>query len=106
MASDYVLRVLYGRLSRAVNALVTQVTQIDTSGGGAVPEYDTVADMLAADVTEIRSFARCTNATAGDGIKSLWMRASDENTDNGADVRQSTFHPAFFYERIWVKESV
>lgn len=106
MASDYVLRVLYGRLSRALNTLVTQATQISVTGGGAVPEYATVADMLAADVTEIPGFARCTNYTAGDGIKSLWMRASDESVDNGGDVRQSTYHPAFFYERVWVKESI
>lgn len=105
MASDYVLRVLYGRLSRALNTLVAQVTQISVNGSGAIPEYDTVADMLAADVTEIPGFARCTNYTAGDGNKSLWMRASDEASDNGSDVRQSTFHPAFFYERIWVKEA-
>lgn len=104
MATDYVLRVLYERLARALNAVVTQITS--TAGAGTVPEYDTVADMLAADITEIQGFARCTNDTAGDGIKSLWMRASDEFVDNGSDVRQSTFHPAFFYERIWVKETL
>ena len=106
MATDYVLRVLYQRLSRALNTLVTQVTQISVTGGSAVPEFDTVADMLAADVTTIPGFARCTNYEAADGIKSLWMRASDEFVDNGSDVRQSTFHPAFFYERVWVKESI
>lgn len=103
MATDYVLRVLYDRLSAAFNALLAQVSALD-QGSGTVPEYDTVDDMLAADVSLIKSFARCTNYAAGDGIKSLWMRASDESADNGSDVRQSTFHPAFFYERIWVKE--
>lgn len=100
MATDYVLRVLYGRLSDSINALATLLA---AAGGAEIPEYTTVADMLAADVTEIKSFARCANAVGADGIKSLWMRSSDTN-DNDTDNRQSTFHPAFFYQRVWVKE--
>ena len=102
MATDYVLRVLYERLARSLNNLITDISRI--SGSGAVPEFDTVADMLAAPVSSIAGFARCTNYTAGDGIKSLWMRASDEVADNSSDVRQSADNPAIFYERIWVKE--
>ena len=106
MATDYVLRVLYERLSRAFYAYVADQSSGSATSAGYVPEYATVAAMLAADISEIRSFARCTNYTAGDGIKSLWMRASDESVDNGSDVRESTFHPGFCFERIWVKETL
>jgi len=104
MATDYVLRVLYDRLARAVGLLASQIS----GGGGSatVPEYTTVANMLAANPADIESFARCTNASPGDGIKSLWMRASEETADNGSDVRESTAMAGVFYERIWAKESL
>lgn len=103
MASDVPLRILFSRLSRAFNTFVATTTS--AAGASAVPYYDTVADMLAADVIEIQSFARCHNYTGTDGIESLWMRAANAVLDNASDIRQSTFHPAIFYERIWSKEN-
>ena len=103
MATDYVLRTLFDRLARSFDQLLVQVNTVAASG---VPEYETVADMLAASPEDIQSFARCKNYLAGDAIKSLWMRASEVVSDNGTDNRQSTAHPAFFYERIWVREAI
>ena len=102
MATDYVLRVLFERLSRAFLALLSEVSS--GSGMGVVPNYDTVADLLAADPINVKSFATCSNFELTDGVKSLWLRSADAVSDNGSDVRESTAVPGIFYERVWVKE--
>lgn len=102
-STDYVLRVLFDRLARTVLALSEEVSSL---GGFSVPNYSTVADLLAANPIEIRSFATCSNYTGTDGNKSLWLRSADATMDNGMDVRESTAVPGIFYERVWVKENI
>ena len=102
-STDYVLRVLFDRLTRTVLALMEEVSSL--SGGGVVPNFDTVANLLAADPITVKSFATCSNYTGTDGTQSLWLRSSDATMDNGSDVRESTAVPGIFYERVWVKEN-
>jgi len=102
MATDYVLRVLFDRLSRTVLALMSEVSSI--TGVGVVPTFDTVADLLAEDPIMVKSFATCSNYEGTDGTQSLWLRSSSATSDNGSDVRESTAVPGIFYERVWVKE--
>lgn len=103
-STDYVLRVLFDRLARSFLILAGEVS--GGTGGGVVKTYDTVADMLAADPTEIKSFAKCMNYYTGDGVASLWLRSEWVVSDNGTDKRESTAVPGVFYERIWLDEFV
>ena len=104
-STDYVLRVLFGRLARSFNVLAMQVSANGT-GSFSLPAYDTVADMLAAPPTDITAFAQCTNYLTGDENHSLWMRSADATADNGSDIRESTHTAGVFYERIWARELV
>ena len=104
-STDYVLRVLFGRLARSFNALATRVSEL-SGGEFLLPNYDTVADMLAAAPTEISAFATCTNYTAGDENESMWFKSPSAVADNGSDIRESTHTAGVFYERIWVRENV
>lgn len=103
-STDYVLRVLFGRLARSFNVLASQVAA--GTGSFSLPAYDTVADMLAAPPTDITAFAQCTNYLTGDENHSLWMRSADATADNGSDIRESTHTAGVFYERIWARELV
>lgn len=104
-STDYVLRVLFDRLARAFQVYIT-----DHSGSGSgslvVPEYTTVALMLAAPVGDIPTFAKCANYTGTDGNQSLWMKSGFAVADNGVDIRESTDTPGIFFERIWVRENL
>ena len=60
--------------------------------------------MLAADVSEIPTFAKCANYLAADGNQSLWMKSGFAIADNGTDIRESTHTPGIFFERVWVRE--
>lgn len=71
-----------------------------------MPNYDTVADMLAAKPTEITAFATCTNYTAADENESLWFKSPNATAANGTDIRESTHTAGVFYERLWVREAV
>lgn len=101
-STDYVLRVLFDRLARAFQVYLD--SQTSGSGSLTVPEYDTVALMLAADVDEIPTFAKCANYLSGDDNQSLWMKSGFATADNGTDIRESTHTPGIFFERIWVRE--
>lgn len=101
-STDYVLRVLFDRLARAFQVYLD--SQISGSSSLTVPEYDTVALMLAADVAEIPTFAKCANYLAADGNQSLWMKSGFAVADNGTDIRESTHIPGIFFERVWVRE--
>lgn len=103
-STDYVLRVLFGRLARSFNVLAMQVSA--GTSAFSLPAYDTVADMLAAPPTDITAFAQCTNYLTGDENHSLWMRSADATADNGSDIRESTHTAGVFYERIWARELV
>lgn len=104
-STDYVLRVLYDRLARSFNALALRVSEL-SGGSFTMPNYDTVADMLAAVPTEITSFATCTNYTAADENESMWFKSAVATAANGTDIRESTHTAGVFYERLWVREAV
>ena len=103
--TDYVLRVLFGRLVRAFNALALRVSEL-SGGSFTVPNYSTVALMLAAPPTEISSFATCANYTGADANTSMWIKSANAVAANGTDIRESTHTAGVFYERIWVREAV
>lgn len=104
-STDYVLRVLFDRLARSFNALASRVSQL-SGGSFTIPNYDTVADMLAAVPTEISSFATCSNYTAGDENESMWFKSPTATAGNGTDIQESTHTAGVFYERLWVRENV
>lgn len=104
-STDYVLRVLFDRLARSFNALALRVSEL-SGGSFTMPNYDTVADMLAAVPTEITSFATCTNYAAADENESMWFKSPNATAANGTDIRESTHTAGVFYERLWVREAV
>lgn len=104
-STDYVLRVLFDRLARSFNALATRVSTL-SGGSFTMPNYDTVADMLAAPPTEITAFATCTNYVAADENESMWFKSASATAANGTDIRESTHTAGVFYERLWVREAV
>lgn len=104
-STDYVLRVLFDRLARAFQVYLDSHSG-SGSGSLVVPEYTTVALMLAADVDEIPTFAKCANYSGTDENQSLWMKSGFAVADNGTDVRESTHTPGIFFERVWVRENL